>query len=136
MKKTMSSIKKYFNCTNSATRALIFLGILSLIHTIITVFFDFSQGSPSDVAIRSVMSNIFGFIFGEQTVENSNMKNKNSQTCLAFIIALACLVVSMISHWIRRISPTNVALIELRNLLFVSLGFLLSRAKSENRSSK
>lgn len=110
--------------------------MICLIHTIITLFCNFQQGGPSDVAIRSVMSNVFGFIFGEQTVENTNIRDKKSQTCLAFIIALVCLTVAISSHWILSISQSNVALIELRNLLFIALGFLISRAKNENKPSK
>ncbi|MBV7275930.1 hypothetical protein [Clostridium thailandense] len=130
MKKYYCCIKEYLNSTTIAVKALIIIGFVALTETFLTIFFDSSnQNSPSDVAIRSIMSNIFGFIFGTQTTENSNISNKNLQTITACIVAAICLLITIAVHWLG-LDQNGSSIVEIRNLLFASVGFLLGRAKS------
>jgi hypothetical protein len=129
MKQMIREIKDYCKSISLATKALIFIGITSLIQTVVTIFFDIDQTSPNDIAIRSVMSNIFGFIFGAQLSENSNVKNRQLQTLVAIIVASISLATLVLGHWVD-VSQIGAASVEIRNLLFSAVGFLLSRAKS------
>jgi hypothetical protein len=129
MRRMIHEITEYCRTISLATKALIFIGIISLIETVIAIFFDVDQTSPNDVAIRSVMSNIFGFVFGAQLSENSNVKNRHLQTVVAVIVAAICITTLILGHWID-VDQTGAASVEIRNLLFSAVGFLLSRAKS------
>ncbi|GFP75320.1 hypothetical protein [Clostridium fungisolvens] len=128
MKSLFTKFLKFYKNTNLATKALITIGMIALIETVLTVFLDTSQTSPNAIAIRSVMSSIFGFIFGSQLSENSNIENINIQTQIAILVALICLITSIIAHWLN-VNQVGAASVEIRNLLFSAVGFLLSRAK-------
>ncbi|MEG0771984.1 hypothetical protein [Clostridium sp.] len=129
MRRMIHEITEYCRTISLATKALIFIGIISLVETVIAIFLDVDQTSPNDVAIRSVMSNIFGFVFGAQLSENSNVKNRHLQTLVAVIVASICLSTLILGHWID-VNQTGASSVEIRNLLFSAVGFLLSRAKS------
>ena len=128
MKHMIKKINNFYKSIDLSTKSLILIGMISLIQTVISIFFDAQQISPNDVAIRSIMASIFGFIFGSQLSENSNIKNKNIQTITAISVALVCLITSILSHWFE-LSQDTAAVVEIRNLLFSAVGFLLSRAK-------
>jgi hypothetical protein len=128
MKNVINKFIKFYGNINLATKSLIIIGLVSLIETILTVFFDTNQVSANSVAIRSVMSSIFGFIFGAQLSENSNIESRNVQTQVSLIVSLACLITIILGHWINT-KQDGAAIVEIRNLLFSAVGFLLSRAK-------
>ncbi|WML32621.1 hypothetical protein [Clostridium sp. OS1-26] len=130
MKEYYRCVKEYVSSTTMAVKSLILIGFIALIETILTIFFNSNnQNSPTDIAIRSVMSNIFGFIFGAQTTENSNISNKNLQTIVACSVAIICLLISIAVHWLG-LNQDGSSIVEIRNLLFASVGFLLGRARS------
>jgi len=129
MKKYYCCIKEYVSSVNMAVKALIIIGFVALTETTLSIFFDSNQNSPTDVAIRSIMSSIFGFIFGAQTTENINITSKKLQTLIASIVAIICLLSSVAVHWLSS-NQYGASAVEIRNLLFASVGFLLSRAKS------
>lgn len=131
MKKYCIYIKEALNSSNIAVKTLIIIGFIAFIETIATVFLDFDQNSSTDVAIRSVMSSIFGFIFGAQVTENSNLNSKRLQNIIASTVGITCIIVSILIHWLDAPQITASA-VEIRNLLFASVGFLLSRAKSND----
>ena len=126
--KPLIRIKESWKILNTATKVLVFIALACLFHTIFAVFFDNDHAAPSDVAIRSIMSSIFGYIFGSQVTENSNIENKKTQTIIASIVAILCLVVAIASHWLN-VNQISASAVELRNLLFSAVGFLLGRAK-------
>ena len=128
MKYLINKIMKFYESIDLSTKSLIIIGFISLIQTVITIFFDAEQTSPNDVAIRSIMASIFGFIFGSQLSENSNIKSRNIQTTTAIIVALVCLNTVILAHWFQA-NQDEAAAVEVRNLLFSAVGFLLSRAK-------
>ncbi|KZL90694.1 hypothetical protein [Clostridium magnum] len=129
MKEYYRCIKEYIGSVNMAVKSLIIIGFIALAETILTIFFDpYNQTSPTDVSIRSVMSSIFGFIFGAQTTENSNITSKKLQTFISCTVAIICLLTSVAVHWLN-VNQTGASAVEIRNLLFASVGFLLSRAK-------
>jgi ABC-type cobalamin transport system permease subunit len=131
MKSFFSKFKKFYESINLTTKSLIIIGLICLFETVITVFFDTHQTSPNDIAVRSVMSSIFGFIFGSQLSENSNMENRNIQTLIAFVVSMVCLITIIAGHWLHA-KQDGAALVEIRNLLFSAVGFMLSRAKHPN----
>ena len=133
MKKYCNHVRKLLCNANTSTKTLIFIGFICLIQTVISVFWDNHDATPSDVAIRSVMSNIFGFIFGEQITDNNNLHNKRLQTILSSAISIICIIVCIITHWMPNISQSSSPIVEIRNLLFASVGFLLGRARSEEK---
>lgn len=128
MKSLIRKLIKYYESINLATKALIIIGMVCLAETVITVFFHVHQTNPDDIAIRSVMSSIFGFIFGAQLSENSNIENKNIQTQMALFVSLICLTTIILGQLLY-VNQDGAALVEIRNLLFSAVGFLLSRAK-------
>jgi hypothetical protein len=128
MKNLMVKFIRFYKTINLATKSLIIIGMICLLETVFSIFFDANQTSPNDIAIRSVMSSIFGFIFGSQLSENSNVANRNIQTQLAFTVSLICLIASIVGHWFN-VNQDGAASVEIRNLLFSAVGFLLSRAK-------
>ncbi|MFA9397211.1 MAG: hypothetical protein ACERKV_02965 [Clostridiaceae bacterium] len=128
MNKYLLYIKNKMSSICLCLKCLILISFISLINTSLTVFFSFAQSDPSDVAIRSVMSSIFGFIFGSQFSDNKNINDKTIQIIIASIVSLICLTVSILSHWLHMPQETPAA-VEIRNLLFASVGFLLSKSK-------
>lgn len=125
-------IKKAFKLYNSqcaATKILIFLGFACLLNTIFSVFFSLSASSPETIAIRSVMSSIFGYILGGHCLNNKFGSN-GIQTIVAGLVSVLCLFVLIVLCWISTYSGTP-SVIEIRNLLFASVGFLISKAKGE-----
>lgn len=131
MKDKNNCFTKFFKPLNMAVKFLIILGFMGLAETVITIFLESSQTNPSNVAVRSVMSNIFGYLFGSQVAENSTIIDRNVQTIIAAIVAITSLIVSAILHWVG-IMEEGAAAVEIRNLMFSSVGFLLSRAKNPN----
>jgi len=125
MKKIIDCI---WNNTNIANKTLTLLGAIALVETVFTLFFDSNQTSPNDVAVRSIMSSIFGYIFGSQ-VSTRDTYNREIQTLIASIVSTICLIVVMIAHW-TNMPETGAASVELRNLLFAAVGFLISRGKN------
>jgi hypothetical protein len=129
MKEYYCCIKEFISSANLAIKSLIIIGFIALAETILTIFFDPNdQNSPTSVSIRSIMSSIFGFIFGTQVTENSNITSKKLQTLLSCIVAIVCLFTCIAIHWLDA-NQTGASAVEIRNLLFASVGFLLSRAK-------
>ena len=128
MKNLIGKFAIFYQNINLATKSLIIIGMICLIETVFSVFLDINQTTPNDIAIRSVMSSIFGFIFGSQLSENSNVANRNIQTQIAFTVSLICLIASIAGHWLF-VNQDGAASVEIRNLLFSAVGFLLSRAK-------
>jgi heme/copper-type cytochrome/quinol oxidase subunit 4 len=131
MRKFLWRIRRAWQLGNIATKALIIIGILALIQTALTIFLDTTQSSTSDVAVRSVMSNIFGYVFGRQINENNNMPSKELQIIVTSFIAVVCLVVVAASRWTSA-NQAGAALVEIRNLMFAAIGFLISRAKRDD----
>jgi hypothetical protein len=131
MKLLFCKFVEFYKSINLATKSLIIIGMVSLIETVLTVFLDIQQTSPNDIAIRSIMSSIFGFIFGSQLSENSNVGNRNIQTQISLIVSLMCLTTIILGHWLY-VNQDGAAMVEIRNLLFSAVGFLLSRAKNSD----
>lgn len=126
-------ISKTFKQQCPSTKILLIIGLVCLINTALTIFFLNSISSPTDVAIRSTMSSIFGYIFGEHCKAN-NFGSKGIQVLAAGVISIICLLVIIILHWTNPTSASSSA-VELRNLLFTTVGFLISKAKNlENNS--
>lgn len=123
-------MKNLWDSLTLPNKCLILIGFFALFQNIITIFYDSHSTNPADVAIRSVMSSIFGFIFGAQTVENNHLINEKTQTLIAGSVALLALFVVIASHW-ANIDQANASIVELRNLMFTAVGFLLSRADKQ-----
>lgn len=126
---------KIWNSQCNATKILTILGFMGLSHTCISVFTRNSFSSPSSLAVRSIVSSIFGYLFGEQLIPNDNFSNKKFQIAISSIIAVITLVITILSDWIG-IDQNNAALVEIRSLLFSSVGFLISRCKSSDCTKK
>lgn len=124
-------LKYFWKNTNLATRSLLLLGFLSLIQIICTIFLGYGESTAADVTIRSIASSIFGFVFGDQSIDNSNIASKEIQIIIASIVALITLLVVIFSLWLN-VEQSSGPLSEIRNLLFGAVGFLISRAKSNN----
>ena len=60
---------------------------------------------------------------------NSSIKNKKFQTFAASAVALGSLLVVMLTQWVP-VNQSGASLVEIRNLMFSSVGFLVSRSKS------
>ncbi|SHI89808.1 hypothetical protein SAMN02745163_00966 [Clostridium cavendishii DSM 21758] len=129
MLKIFSSLKSIWNKQCSATKVLTSLGFIALLHTSISIFFNSNFSTPSSLAVRSVLSSIFGYIFGEQIITNENFRNKKFQIAVCSIIGFVTLTMTILSDLIY-IDQNSPAIIEIRNLLFSSVGFLISRCKS------
>lgn len=129
MKEFFKKILKTFKEQCPATKILLLIGIFCLINTSITVFFTKYNSTATDIAIRSTMSSIFGYIFGEHCLPNK-FGNKGMQIIVAAFTSFICLLVLIILHWCsleKGISSDA----EIRNLLSSSVGFLISKAKNQ-----
>ena len=129
MLKLFKSSIKLFKAQCPSTKVILIIGIICLINTILTIFFSSTNTSPADVAIRSVMSSIFGYILGDRCIPN-DFGHNGIQVPIASLVALVCLIAIIITSWIGidlSASPSA----EIRNLLFSSVGFLISKAKAE-----
>lgn len=112
-----------------ATRILLLIGLFCLINTALTVFFTKYNGTATDIAIRSTMSSIFGYIFGEHCLPNK-FGNKGMQIIVAGCTSFICLLVLIILHW-STYEKGIYSDAEIRNLLSSSVGFLISKAKNQ-----
>ncbi|MGG7178608.1 hypothetical protein ACQPU1_13485 [Clostridium paraputrificum] len=133
MLKFLKSTIKLFKSQCPATKVILLIGIICLINTILSIFFSSTFASPADVAIRSVMSSIFGYILGDHCLPN-NFGNNGIQVSIASIVALFCMAAIILLYW-TDISQSSAAAVEIRNLLFSSVGFLISKAKGEENNS-
>lgn len=132
MKFLKQMIKKY-RAQCSSTKILLIIGLVCLINTAVTVFFIDTNTTPTDIAIRSTMASIFGYIFGEHCIPNE-FGNKGIQILAAGFTSLICLTVMIVLHW-SNVAEGNSSSVELRNLLFSSVGFLISKAKNDEDST-
>ena len=135
MFKQIVKLKKLWLSQCLAMRFLTLLGFTAFIHTCITIFTNGSFSASSNETIRSVMSSIFGYIFGNQIIPNNNIKNKKFQVFVAGFMAILSLAVCIISYW-TSIDEANSAIGEIRNILFSTVGFLISRVKGDNKADK
>ncbi|GFZ31758.1 hypothetical protein CSC2_22840 [Clostridium zeae] len=140
MFKKVKKLKKIWETQCLAMRFLTVIGFIAFIHTCITIFINGGFSSSSNETIRSVMSSIFGYIFGDQIIPNNNLRNKKFQVLIAGFMSLLSLVVIMLSYW-TSIDQTSSTIGEIRNILFSTVGFLISRvrlgtASDENANNK
>lgn len=125
----LKNIYKKFKAQCSSTKILLIIGVVCLLNTTFVVLLSNTTSTSSDIAIRSTMASIFGYIFGEHCLPNE-FGNKGIQIIAAGSTSLICLTVLVILHWTNNIEGTNSS-VELRNLLFSSVGFLISKAKND-----
>lgn len=118
-----------------ASKIIILLGLLSFFFTIFSIFFADHFTNPSLISIRSVMSSIFGYLFGDNVFNNNDLDSKNLYTIVASVIALSSLIAIMIGSMLP-VDQGSASIVETRNLLFSSVGFLVSRAKSHDVSKE
>jgi cell division protein FtsL len=121
--------RNFWNSFTLRNRFLILLGLIALLHNAVTVFYNSHSTDPADVAIRSVMSSIFGFFFGTQAVNNNHL-NTQLQTIVAGNVALLTLLVVIASNW-ANVDHGSASIVELRNLMFSAVGFLLGRSDNK-----
>lgn len=118
-----------------ASKVIILLGLLSFFFTAISIFYIDSLKNPSLLTIQSIMSSIFGYLFGDNVLNKDKSNSKNLYTIIASIISFFSLIVLMISSLVN-IDQESASIIEIRNLLFLSVGFLISKAKSHDISEE
>lgn len=131
MRKFFKFLREIWNSQCNATKILTSLGFIGLSYTCISVFTSNTFSSPSSIAVRSIVSSIFGYLFGEQIIPNNSFSNKKFQIAISSIIAGITLVITIISDR-SGIDQNSAAIVEIRNLLFSSVGFLISRCKSSD----
>ena len=83
MKKFTIKVLVTLSKLNNAAKILLILATVCLIQTICVMLFNLEGSSPSEVTIRSTMSSIFGYFFGQQCKNNFNIVNYNSQIYFA-----------------------------------------------------
>ncbi|EPY2276405.1 hypothetical protein ACXAT3_001119 [Clostridium sporogenes] len=125
---------KRIYANNKELFILTILGFMCLIHIFLTVFFykHYSSGKNTlDSVIRSQMSLIFGYIFGLQTMGNSNIANKNFQFVIASSVALISLTCLILARWFNALEST-VAIASVRDMLVSSTGFIVGHSKNKD----
>lgn len=130
MIKFLKHINATFKSQPASTKALIIIVVICLANTALTAFVTSTSTSLTDVAIRSTLSSILGYIFGEHC-KKTKFPNENFQIIIAGFTSFICLLVIMILHWTST-QTINPSAVEIRNLLFTSVGFLLSKAKNND----
>lgn len=132
MLKEIKKMIKLFKSQSQASKVIIIIGLICLTNTILSIIFSNTFTSPTDVALRSVMSSIFGYILGEHCIPNNFGKN-GIQILVASVVAFICLFTLIYINWMS-ISQSTCAAVEIRNLLLSSVGFLISRVRDENNA--
>ncbi|WP_300350442.1 hypothetical protein [Clostridium sp.] len=118
-----------------ASKVIILLGLISFFFTAISIFYIDYLKNPSLLTIQSIMSSIFGYLFGDNVLKKDKSNSKNLYTIIASIISFFSLIVLMISSLVN-IDQESTSIIEIRNLLFLSVGFLISKSKSHDISEE
>lgn len=118
-----------------ASKVIILLGLISFFFTAISIFYIDYLKNPSLLTIQSIMSSIFGYLFGDNVLNKDESNSKNLYTIIASIISFFSLIVLMISSLVN-IDQESASIIEIRNLLFLSVGFLISKSKSHDISEE
>ncbi len=131
MKKALMNIKRTFQKLNFPTKVLLFISLITLIETVLIVFFNQDCTSPSEITIRSTMSSIFGYFFGQQCKKHYNILDYNSQVYFAAIVAIICLFAIILMTWLP-INQTTASSTEVRNLLLTTVGFLISMVRNND----
>ena len=92
------------------------------------MLFNLEGSSPSEVTIRSTMSSIFGYFFGQQCKNHFNIVNYNSQIYFAGFISFITLGAAILMTWLP-INQNTPATADIRNLLLTTVGFLICMVK-------
>lgn len=129
MSKISLDIKRVWSSLCLSTKLLFILCFAALVHTALSTFINAGVTSSTDEAIRTVMISIFGYIFGENNSNRKNIGNKKFQIYVAGFVAFVTLSILIFSKWML-IDSKIVPLVEFKNLLFASIGFLTSKSKS------
>lgn len=116
-----------------ASKVIMLLGLIAFFFTAVSVFYIDYFTNPSLISIRSMMSSIFGYLFGDNILSTNKLSSRNLYTVIASIIAFFSLTTIMVSSLIN-IDQGSAAIVEIRNLLFSSVGFLISKAKNNDVS--
>lgn len=115
-----------------STKIILLVGFLCLINVTASIFFKGNNSLESTTTINSVLSSIFGYIFGKHCIPNA-LGHEGIQALVAGTVAIISLAVLIIINWGPITTPQS-DLSEIRNLLLTSVGFLISKVKNEDSS--
>lgn len=116
----------------SSTKIILVIGFACLINIAMATIMDFNSLPENNIAIKSVLSSIFGYVFGKHCIP-TKFGHEEIQTMAGGTVAIICLVVLFITNF----SPVNTSitnLSDIRDLLLISVGFLISKAKNQKDS--
>lgn len=128
MKKFTIKVLVTLSKLNNAAKILLILATVCLIQTICVMLFNLEGSSPSEVTIRSTMSSIFGYFFGQQCKNHFNIVNYNSQIYFAGFISFITLGAAILMTWLP-INQNTPATADIRNLLLTTVGFIICMVK-------
>lgn len=131
----MNNLKKAIalwskQCTS--TKIILVVGFFCLLNMVFATFFNTKSIPENDIAIKSVISSVFGYIFGKHST-TSKFGREEIQILVSGIVIFICLTSLFISNWSNSIASTS-NLSEIRSLLLMAIGFLISKANEEKDS--
>lgn len=131
----MKDIKKLIALWNkqcSSTKIILFIGFACLMNMVISTLLGSTNFPENNTAIKSILSSIFGYVFGKHCIP-SKFGHEEIQTITGGLVAIICLAALFITNWMH-LDPSLSGLSEIRDLLLLAVGFLISKAKNEGKS--
>ncbi|HAX74081.1 MAG TPA: hypothetical protein DCY20_11200 [Firmicutes bacterium] len=155
--KLMKKISTEWNKLDLPTRSLFLIGLLLLVELVYSILINNTATEQNyDAVFRTSLSSIFGYIFGMNTEvklfseskDSANQKRSNKtdeeklihkyvatqkaivlRVTYATVVCVICILTLMIAQHLHTYSYVE-GLLQVRNLISLTIGFLLSQANS------
>lgn len=132
-KKILKYLKNFLKEIGTGCRFLMIILILSLPIICLSIFDNSLDATGNLVTLRTIFSSITGYILEKSTCdvncENTFIKNK---TVIVGIFAIISTLVVILAYFLDS-NVNNPSLILIKNLLFSSVGFLISASDKKTK---
>ena len=132
IKERINDLIASWNKQCTSTQIILSVGFFCLINMVLSIFFDTKSIPENNIAIKSVFSSIFGYIFGKHS-STSKFGREGIQILVSGIVIFICLITLIVSNWCNYIASAS-SLADIRDLLLMAIGFLISKANEEKDS--
>lgn len=133
LKVKLKNFRKMYKKQNLAPRSLILLGFLLLFNTCYKLLCNMDLSNESDIALRSIMQSIFGYIIGEN-VKTSYGKSNDFQILIISVLSVLCIITLILSDFLN-IDQNAQNIVAIRSLLASSIGFLINKSSNMSKNN-